>query len=117
MSFDRHEILKKHYRAEIDAGTDWDALKQEASEYPDEDGDGDPIGRVYLGSVMSIMPSGKYYMPWCTNQSRSDETRDAAYWEALEEAAEEHGMWIDGGEGDPTDLFACCHIETATEEE
>lgn len=40
-------------------GQDWE---------DDSHGDGSQVRRLYLGSVFSLMPSGKYYTPWaCSN--------------------------------------------------
>ena len=112
--FNRHEILRTHYTAQIAADWDMSAVKAdcESNAEPDIDaGDDTFIGRCYLGSVFSIMPSGKYYMPWCTNQSRADETRDGAFMEALESALESAGLWLESGEGDPCDLYAYCSVD------
>jgi hypothetical protein len=112
-AFDRHAILTAHYREEI-GSWDWAAIKAHAlanitSENPDEESD-DAVGSTYLGSVFALTPSGKFYMPWTSNQTRSDETRDGAWWDALDEIADEHGMWIEQGEGDPCDVFACTMV-------
>jgi len=68
----------------------------------DDDGH---VGSCYLGSVMSIYPSGKFYMPWTTNQTAKDVERDSAFGEALEAVASANDGWIESGEGDPTDLY------------
>ena len=119
MSFDRYAILTAHYAAAIAADYNLVAIKAEceSNAEPDIDGDGDLIGRCYLGTVMNIYPSGKYYMPWCSNQTRTDETRDECYGAALEEFFDAAGMWIESGEGDPCDLFACCHVDTPETDE
>lgn len=104
------EKLKQRYLNEIKAWN-WDKLKEEASKYKHKDFDGDTRAECFLGTVFSLMPSGKYYMPWTTNQTIKDEIRDSAYMEALEEVAEENGMYITGGEGDPCDLFAGMVVE------
>lgn len=105
MAFDRHAILKAHYAQQIARDWKWSAIVAKAMEYtePSEDGDG-LIGRCYLGSILNIAPSGKYYMPWTTNQTRADETRDAAFMEAFEEAAEAAGGYITGSDGDGCDV-------------
>ena len=110
---------------------DWDWLKQEAiSNAVDEalelaadgcvfDEDGYPYcevddyafpealrGIARIGSVFSVMPSGKYYMPWaCSNVTLREAERDERYMAALERAADKFGGWIESGEGDPCDLF------------
>ena len=68
-------------------------------------------GVAFLGTVFTIMPSGKYYMPWaCSNVTESEATQDEAYMLALERAAEKHGGWVMSGEGDPCDLFFAMNI-------
>jgi len=51
------------------------------------------------------MPSGKYYMPWTSNQSRIDEEKDSVFIEALEKSLEDVGLYLTSGEGDPCDLL------------
>jgi hypothetical protein len=63
---------------------------------------------LYLGSVMSLMPSGKYYTAWAnSNVTEGEANKGAAEWERMESAASELGAWIESGEGDPTDAFLC----------
>ena len=118
MSFDRHEILKAHYAAEI--ARDWriDAIKEECEANQEAEPNEDcAIGRCFLGTCFAIMPSGKYYMPWTTNQTRADETRDAAFMEAFGEYLDSAGLWLESGEGDPCDMFACCSFDLPEESE
>ena len=62
---------------------------------------------IYLGSILSIMPSGKYYMPWaCSNVTEEEAAKDEAFREALESEAEEAGLSLESGEGNPLDMFA-----------
>ncbi len=75
----------------------------------DDDGH---VGSCYLGSVMSIYPSGKFYMPWTTNQTAKDVERDSAFGEALDAVASANGGWVESGEGDPTDLYFCRYWPT-----
>ena len=35
---------------------------------------------VYYGNILDIQPSGKYYMPWCTNQTEEDIDQDSMLW-------------------------------------
>jgi len=65
----------------------------------------EPYECYYLGSVLNLAPSGKYYMPWCTNATEEDREKDADWYEALEYEADKRGWWVFFGEGDPTDLF------------
>jgi CubicO group peptidase (beta-lactamase class C family) len=59
----------------------------------------------YLGSVMSIYPSGKFYMHWTTNQTNDDVRRDQAFQAAIEKIEKKFNIYFDNGEGDPTDVF------------
>lgn len=98
-----HEKLYAYYRKQI-----------ENNFYPHmldlvevEDEFGNKYLCDYLGSVMSVFPSGKFYMPWTSNQTIRDVWKDRAFAEALEDVLESYGMWLQSGEGDPTDLFIC----------
>ena len=58
----------------------------------------------YLGSYMSLDPCGKYHHILSINgASRSCEM----FWDNLNKAADDLNGWIEGGEGDPTDVFFC----------
>jgi len=88
-----------------------DALEHVTDRISDEvmhtdgcDGEGH-VGSSYLGSVMSLYPSGKFYMPWTSNQTNDDVDRDSRFGAALDKAASKHGGWIESGEGDPTDVY------------
>ena len=59
---------------------------------------------LYLGSFMSLDPCGRYHHTLSPNGATKTCER---YWENLESAAEELGMWIESGEGDPTDIYLC----------
>ena len=60
---------------------------------------------VYVGSVLFLTPSGKYYVPWSTNVTEEEALEDELFWEAAENAASELGCWIESGDGDPLDVF------------
>ena len=62
------------------------------------------IGSLYLGTVMNHIPSGRFYAPWSA-VSEAVRDKDARWWEALERAAQHHGLVVANGEGDPTDIF------------
>jgi hypothetical protein len=94
---------------------DWDALKEDAlrpeNTYFDESS-AKYIGCSFLGSVMVLTPSGKFYTPWaCSNVTEDEAHEDEDYWEALERIAADHDGWIESGEGDPTDIFFCLDAE------
>lgn len=61
----------------------------------------------YIGSVMAVYPSGKYYMPWCSNFTWKDAAQDYCFAEGIESILDDTSYWIESGEGDPTDLFLC----------
>jgi len=104
--FNRHEILKVKYRKEI-SGWDWNGLKRNCdnSEPSNDDCLDTKTYSTYVGSILGVMPSGKYYMPWTTNQTKHDVEKDTAFWEVLEEVAESYGLYVFSGEGSATDLF------------
>lgn len=103
--FDRHEILKQRYTEEI-GRWDWDTLAEEVVQQEAYEG----TRRLLLGTVFAIMPSGKFYAPWTTNQTRSDITRDTAFFEALTEVAGEMGGWIESSD-DLCDIFFCVAVD------
>jgi len=101
------EIRSWNWSAIVDAAT--------ANREPNDDGDG-YVGREYLGSVLSLYPSGKIYMPWTSNQTDYDVLRDEAFYSALETVADERGGWIENGEGDPCDVFFCVSVDCPEEQ-
>jgi hypothetical protein len=102
----------EEYKAEIEQW-DWAKIKADAIKNPQsKDGDGNDIGMEFLGTVFALAPSGKYYMPWTSNQTEKDVTEDEKFYKALDDVAEAHGMFIENGEGDPCDLFASVVIES-----
>lgn len=110
--------LYRRYRAQIEAWN-WDAIVEDCrdpeNQYVDArfPGDTQVIGSSYLGTVMNLYPSGKYYMPWCTNQTDDDVARDSAYAEALEDVADAHDLYVFSGEGDPCDVYVGMVIDRA----
>jgi len=87
-------------------GIKWDDVKQwMQSEKFEEEEDGS-FRRVYLGTVFTLSPSGKFYMPWArSNVTEEEAAKDEEFYDALHEEAEEHGYFIQSGEGDPCDIF------------
>lgn len=109
-SDDSFNRLVSEYTAQIENDFDWDDIKESCKDSIDEYNEadyGDFIGRDYLGTVFSLMPSGKYYAAWTSNQSSYNEFIDSAYSEALNKVADKHGLFVENGENDPCDLFAC----------
>ena len=115
----KQDRLAAEYRDELSAW-DWEGIIARAVNNAECDPDcneGELVGRYYLGTVMSLYPSGKYYTAWTSNQTDFDCLRDETFQDALEALADEHGGYIQNGEGDPCDLFFCIAVESAKEEE
>lgn len=109
------EKLFEQNRTEI-RSWDWDQIKSECMDNVQENEDGDGyVGACNLGSVLSLAPSGKYYTSWTTNQTSKDEYDDSAFYDALDEVAEEQGGWTGGGEADPTDIFFFMMVDIENE--
>ena len=99
------------YYKDISTNWNWEAIKKEARNNCILDEENQIIGQCYLGSVMGLYTSGKYYMPWCTNQTVRDVIKDEAFSEALEKIANDNGMFVTCGEGDPCDVYLGMFIE------
>lgn len=107
--------LYEKYRAQINSW-DWDAIVREAEEHVEyDDFAGCYVGVAYLGSVFTLAPSGKYYMPWCSNFTEREAHRDEMFFEALEHVAYQHGGSISSGEGDPCDIYFLLSVEQPAE--
>lgn len=123
--------IQEQYKQEIE-NWNWNFIRIEAREYPQESFyDEEEYFSCYLGSILNIYPSGKYYLPFaCSNLDRCEHCRGKGYFgkircikcngygsseafldelfaEALEEVSSDHGFWIESGDGCSTDLFAC----------
>lgn len=70
-----------------------------------DDCDEDNQQVAYVGSILAIAPSGKYYTGWTSNQTTLDELMDETFWEFIAKLLPD--VWFEGGEGDPTDLYMC----------
>lgn len=95
---------------------DWEGIKQELNAIgePFEDDCGNKVKAIFLGSVFSLTPSGKYYTPFaCSNVNEKEAREDQEWWEALEKKASEHGLYISSGEGDPTDIVVGMTVNEA----
>jgi hypothetical protein len=117
-------------------GIDWESVVAELSSQEWEDVElGIQERQVFLGTVFALYPSGKYYTPWaCSNLDPCEDCggkgcdecggigsreahEDETFRETLEAEAEERGLWIAGGEGDPCDIFAGERRDTPDEDE
>lgn len=106
-------------------GIDWEAIEKEFDSGEVVVEDDEIVVQIYLGSVLSLVPSGKYYAPFaCSNlapcpycqgqgcescgHNGSFEARmDELWFETLERECDEHDCYYVSGEMDPCDLFLC----------
>jgi len=63
---------------------------------------------TYIGSYMSLDLCGRYHHFLSPNGVTKNCEQ---YWESLEKVAGLLGGWIEGGEGDPTDIYFCMSEE------
>ena len=71
----------------------------------------EPVYGMYICSVFSLFPSGKYYTPWANSHVTAKEAlQDEVFREALENVLYEKGLYMVHGEGDPCDIFFCKEI-------
>jgi hypothetical protein len=74
------------------------------------------VGTSFLGTVFSVMPSGKYWTFWAnSNVTQAEAERDSRYLEALERVADKFDLAVISGEGDPCDLLVCKSEEVPSE--
>ena len=63
---------------------------------------------VYIGTCFALLPSGKYYIEGLTsNQTWRDVIMDGYFMETLNRKLNEVHLWLQAGEGSPSDLFVC----------
>ena len=98
------------YESKIESW-DWPGLKQDAENNPQTDPYGNRVGCVFLGTVMALLPSGRYSHPLSDHRSEAEAEADMAWLSALDRVAGRHGMGIESGEGDPCNLFACLPLD------
>jgi hypothetical protein len=109
--------LGKRYEAEI-RSWNWDRIKATGEEVECWQNPGSVYRSTFLGTVFSIFPSGKYYMPWaCSNVTEEEAENDSIFSEVLERVAGEMGGSVESGEGDPCDLFFTFDYRDRSEEE
>lgn len=91
---------------------DTDSLRAELDEQdwePDyqDDPERNEVRRVFLGTVFTLCPSGKFYTPWaCSNVTEAEAQEDERWYEQANAELEAAGLSLESGEGDPCDLFA-----------
>ena len=113
--------LAERYKVQIESEWHWDAIHKELDKkdpdylvngYEVEEWEEDPIYGIYIGSVLNMAPSGKYYQPFaCSNVTAKEALKDEIYWETLDKVLEEHGLWCQSSEGDALDMLFCKVIE------
>lgn len=84
-----------------------DIVNQDKWETVDNMWDESKYQTVYLGSFMYLDPCGRYHHILSPNGITSKCER---FWENLDSIAESMNMWIETGEGDPTDIFLCRNL-------
>ncbi|MCK9598278.1 MAG: hypothetical protein M0R06_04510 [Sphaerochaeta sp.] len=99
------------YVEQLKTDINWKYVVKAARENVQIAADRQRLGYHLLGSVFSLTPSGKYYMPWCSNFTEEEAEEDERWYEALDRVALEMGGWIEHGEGDPLDLFFVTDLE------
>lgn len=108
------ELMHNVYREQIENNFYWDTIKSELesceyieNEYELEKGYDDyPISTIYIGSVFSVMPSGKYWTFFaCGNMYPDEMLKDEIFMEVLEDTLSNKGMFISGSDSDACDMF------------
>ena len=125
--------IKDKYKRQLKNEFNWESIKHEALNNPQENYLNDFIvGTVFLGTVFSMCPSGKYYLPFacsnvnncpickglgyckgdpyntcsrCQGVGSHEAYQDIEWYAALDEIAEKYNGYIAHGEGDPCDIF------------
>jgi hypothetical protein len=118
----RDEVLDRYasllyykYKNEL-SQWDWEAAKEEALNYCVFEEDY-IIAGLFIGTVFSTYPSGKYWVFWaCSNTTELERIRDTAFSQALRDVSEEHNCWVEGGEGDPCDLYLKYVVDDPTKD-
>lgn len=112
--FDR---LVSRYADLIESDFSWSDLVRLANDNMINDDPSNPFsiltGRVYLGTIMNLYPSGKVWTLWAaSNVSDIEQFKDQCFIEALDKIAEKFEGWIDSSDGDPCDLFFVMSIDS-----
>ena len=111
------DLMEDKYTNQIDNEFNWDLIISKLNNpnddmIVDDDFNDCKYASLYVGSCLSIFPSGKFYMPWaCSNiENVREALLDECYREALEKRLDSLGLWMESGEGDPLDIFFCKSI-------
>lgn len=62
------------------------------------------VRRVYLGSYMYLDPCGRFHH-FLSPNGVTRKCED--FWDSLDRQVSRRGLSLEGGEGDPTDIFVC----------
>jgi hypothetical protein len=92
----------EQYKEEFESWN-WGGIKNEAERDMAVDLDNPDmlVGRVFIGSLTSVTPSGKFYTPFAhSNITEYEANRDEEWHSALEAVAEEHDMAVMYDDGD-----------------
>ena len=108
----------------------WAAAVHAETEIQEPDHDGDnPTKHIFVGTVFALCPSGKYYMPWaagnleacpkcrgkgcdyCGSTGSREAWLDEVWRDTIDQELSTLDCWMEGGEGDPCDLFVGCNAE------
>lgn len=104
------DYFEKRFKQEIEDTFNWEWIKENMEEV--ENWDEDKYLGVFIGTVFSLTPSGKYYMPWArSNVTDKEGLIDEIWYDCLNDVLEEKGMWCQSGEGDPCDILFCKNME------
>lgn len=124
LGYDQDDLVEAGlYEFEATEGElfDWGWIKNELNlehDEPQEDEDGQKFRSLFLGTVMSLTPSGKYYLPFaCSNVTENEAKLDELWRERLEAEAEKRGLFVFNGEGDPCDIFVGKMMEEELDDE
>lgn len=109
---EEHEWPVFNYKREIETWA-WDKLVPTNSFRYDKYSDDHPYYCTWLGSTLSLMPSGKIYALWTSNQTEHDVNRDRQFSEALEKVTESKGLIASWEDGDLFLLKATTFAEVA----
>lgn len=106
----------EQFKQDIASSFNWQYIKNAAIASAQESPDGE--GLCFLGTVMALTPSGKYYTSWANSNVTDEEAELDEQWsEALGTVAEQYGLFVTSGEGDPCDIFVGISIDKDDESE
>lgn len=84
----------KAIRAELDKA-EWEPMEDDGCSR-----------RIFLGTRMALVPSGKYYTSWAnSNVTEAEAEADEAWFEAVEAELATIKATLESGADDPCDLF------------